>query len=202
MRRALAIMDFKDITQGIRTPVIKNKLFFGASALFNKRNGYYTNEFNNTSFDKQNGISGNYYLKYLPDTRWAITLNVKHQNNRNNGAFPMVNGVDEAFKDPFKLSQDAAAKMIDNTVNASLTINNTGSRFNFTSLTAWQQNHRYYNAPLDGDFSPADAVTVINNYGGQMEQGKSFHTGIPLRFPGQEIICIKVDGGHLFFLPG
>ena len=159
---------------GIRTPLINNKLFFGASALFNKRNGYYTNEFNNTSFDKQNGISGNYYLKYLPNERWAVTLNVKHQNNRNNGAFPLVFGSDEALQHPFKLSQDATAKMIDNTANASLTINNTGSQFNFTSLTAWQQNHRYYNAPLDGDFSPADAVTVINNYGGKWNKVKVF----------------------------
>ncbi len=159
---------------GIRTPLIKNKLFFGAAAVFNKRNGYYTNEFNNTSFDKQNGLSGNYYLKYLANERWVITLNVKHQNNRNNGAFPLVNGIDAAFQDPFKLSQDATAKMIDNTANASLTINNTGSLFNFTSLTAWQQNHRYYNAPLDGDFSAADAVTVINNYSGKWNKVKVF----------------------------
>ncbi len=184
---------------GIRTPLINNKLFFGASALFNKRNGYYTNEFNNTSFDKQNGISGNYYLKYLPDTRWAITLNVKHQNNQNNGAFPMVNGIDEAFKDPFKLSQDATAKMIDNTVNASLTINNTGSQFNFTSLTAWQQNHRYYNAPLDGDFSPADAVTVINNYGGKWNKVKVFTQEFRFTSPARKSSALKWTVGTYFF---
>ncbi|HRI22098.1 MAG TPA: TonB-dependent receptor plug domain-containing protein, partial [Panacibacter sp.] len=45
---------------GIRTPFIKDKLFFGASVVFNKRDGYYTNQFNNTSFDKQQGTSGNY----------------------------------------------------------------------------------------------------------------------------------------------
>jgi iron complex outermembrane receptor protein len=161
-------------TAGIRTPLIKNKLFFGASAVFNQRNGYYTNQFNNTSFDKQHSITGNYYLKYLPGEGWGITLNIKHQDVRNDGAFPMVNGVDEAFANPFKLSQDATATMIDNTLNASLTINHTGSSFNFTSLTAWQQNHRYYNAPLDGDFSPADAVTVINNYGNKWNKVKVF----------------------------
>ena len=30
----------------IRTPIVKDKLFFGASAMFNKRDGFYTNEFN------------------------------------------------------------------------------------------------------------------------------------------------------------
>ena len=184
---------------GIRTPLINNKLFFGASALFNKRNGYYTNEFNNTSFDKQNGISGNYYLKYLPNERWAVTLNVKHQNNRNNGAFPLVFGSDEALQHPFKLSQDATAKMIDNTANASLTINNTGSQFNFTSLTAWQQNHRYYNAPLDGDFSPADAVTVINNYGGKWNKVKVFTQEFRFTSPARKSSPLKWTAGTYFF---
>src|SRR6185437_1916651 len=182
-----------------RTPLINNKLFFGASALFNKRNGYYTNEFNNTSFDKQNGISGNYYLKYLPNERWAVTLNVKHQNNRNNGAFPLVFGSDEALQHPFKLSQDATAKMIDNTANASLTINNTGSQFNFTSLTAWQQNHRYYNAPLDGDFSPADAVTIINNYGGKWNKVKVFTQEFRFTSPARKSSALKWTAGTYFF---
>lgn len=159
---------------GIRTPVIKNKLFFGISGLFNKRDGYYTNRFNNTSFDKQQGITGNYYLRFTPDARWAITLNVKHQNNKNDGAFPLVIGVGEAFKNPYLLSQNAIAKMIDNTLNTSLTVEHSGTSFNFTSLTAWQQNYRYYNAPLDGDFSAADAVTINNNYGNKWNNVKVF----------------------------
>ena len=159
-------------TAGIRLPIIKNKLFFGASGMFNKRNGFYTNQYNNTSFDRQQGISGNYYLRFTPDARWAITLNVKHQNNKSDGAFPLVFGVGEAFKKPYLLSQNAIAKMIDNTVNTSLTVNHSGSSFNFTSLTAWQQNYRYYNAPLDGDFSAADAVTIINNYGNKWNNVK------------------------------
>lgn len=152
---------------GIRTPVIKNKLFLGASGVFNKRNGYYNNGFNNKSFDRQEGITGNYYLKYIPHSKWAVTLNIKHQNNGNRGAFPLVNGVNEAFQNPFQLAQNAVGKMIDNTLNASLSVNHAGALFNVTSQLAWQKNHRYYKAPIDGDFSPLDAVTVINDYGRQ-----------------------------------
>ncbi|MDQ6902393.1 MAG: TonB-dependent receptor [Bacteroidota bacterium] len=184
---------------GIRTPIIKNKLFFGASAVFNKRDGYYTNEYNNTSFDKQNGLTGNYYLKFIPDARWAITLNVKHQNNRNNGAFPLVFGVKEAFQHPFKLSQNAVGKMIDNTANASLTINKTGTSFNFTSLTAWQQNLRYYNAPLDGDFSPADAVTVINDFGNKWNKVKVFTQEFRFTSPANKTSAFKWTAGTYFF---
>ena len=157
---------------GIRTPVVKNKLFFGASVVFNKRNGYYHNEFSNTSFDDQKGISGNYYLKYLPHEKWSVILNVKHQNNQNDGAFPMVNGIEDAFNHPYELNQNAIGKMVDNTINASLSVNHTGDKINFSSQLAWQNNHRYYKVGLDGDFSPMDAVTVINDYGKQWNNVK------------------------------
>lgn len=184
---------------GISTPLIKNKLFFGAAAMFDKRNGYYKNEFNNTSFDKQNGITGNYYLRFLPTERWDFTLNVKHQNNKNDGAFPMVNGVDAAFKNPFKLSQNATATMFDNTVDASLNIKHSGRLVNFTSISAWQQNHRYYNAPLDGDFSAADAVSIINNYGGKWNKVKVFTQEFRFSSAASKSTRIKWTAGTYFF---
>lgn len=186
-------------TAGIQLPVIKNKLFFGASLMYRNRNGYYTNDFNQTSFDRQDGILGNYYLRYMPGNSWDISLNVKHQNNQNNGAFPMVNGVDEAFKNPFKLSQDATAKMIDNTMNGSLTFNHSGPAVNFTSISAWQQNHRYYDGPLDGDFSPADAVTIINNYPGKWNKVKVFTQEIRLSSGASKSEPIKWTAGTYFF---
>lgn len=152
------------ISSGLRIPVVKNKLYMGIAAVYNKRDGYYTNDFNNSSFDKQYGILSNYYLKYIASQRLTFTINAKQQYGLNNGAFPLVNGVAEAFNTPFHLSQDAIAKMTDNTFNISLVANYTGKRFNFSSQTAWQYNHRYYDGPLDGDFSPVDAVTVINNF--------------------------------------
>jgi iron complex outermembrane receptor protein len=150
---------------GIRTPLAENKLFFGAAAAYNKRDGYYTNDYNNSSFDRQSALTGNYYLKYLPGANWSLTLNVKHQNNRNWGAFPLSSSVDAAFAHPFHLDQNAVGKMIDNTLNASLTVGHKGEKVEFTSITAWQNNHRYYQPSVDGDFSPIDGVTIINDYG-------------------------------------
>jgi iron complex outermembrane receptor protein len=184
---------------GVRLPVVKDKLFFGAAAMFNKRDGFYTNEFNNSSYDKQNGFTGNYYLKYLPNQKWAITLNAKHQNTRNNGAFPLVNGVDDAFNNPYKLSQNALAKMIDNTFNASLVINHTGNGFNFSSQTAWQQNHRYYDAPLDGDFSTYDIISIINNYGKKWNNVKVFTEELRFSSPASNTSSLKWTAGSYFF---
>ncbi len=159
---------------GFRTRLIKNKLFLGASFLFTTRDGYYTNDFNNTSFDKQHLFYGNYYVKYLPGQNWSITANIKHQENRNNGAFPLVNGVDEAFAAPYHLAQNATAKMIDNNFNSSLVINHTGSAVALTAISSYQNNYRFYNAPIDGDFSPYDIVSIINNYGNKYNNAKVF----------------------------
>ncbi|RYY09979.1 MAG: TonB-dependent receptor, partial [Chitinophagaceae bacterium] len=75
---------------GYRTPIIKDKLYIGVAGMYSQRNGYYRNDFNNKTFDDQKNLAGNYYLKYIASPRWSATLNVKHQNNRNKGAFPMV----------------------------------------------------------------------------------------------------------------
>ena len=150
---------------GIRIPLVKNKLFLGISTMYDKRDGFYKNLFNNTSFDSRNGYMGNFYLKFMPDTKWSLLLNAKFLDNRNHGAFPLVMDKDSALAHPFELKQDAVATMIDNSFNSSLSVNFAGRKFNFSSQTAYQSNYRYYDKPLDGDFSEADAVTVINNYG-------------------------------------
>jgi iron complex outermembrane receptor protein len=150
---------------GIRTPLIKDKLFFGAAGLYDRSNGYFTNEFNNSHYDKQHNVMGNYYLKYLMSPKWAATLNLKHNSNRNNGPFPLVLGVDDAFANPYKVNQNGLTTIIDNSLNTSLSLNYTGRGFNFNSQTAYQSNYRYYNRPIDADFSPADIITLINNYG-------------------------------------
>ena len=184
---------------GIRLPLIKNKLFFGAAAVYNQRNGYYFNQYYNTTFDRQKEFSGNYYLKFLPAERWAMTLNVKHQNNKNNGPFPLVFGVDEAFNHPFQLSQDAVAAMHDNTLNASLSVQHSGTHFNISSQTAWQTNYRYYDAPLDGDFSPIDGVTIINNYGDNWNKVKVFTEEIRLTAPANKSSQLNWVAGAYFF---
>ncbi len=157
---------------GIRVPILKDKLFFGASLLYEGLSGYYFNQYTNSKFDKQHSIGGNYYLKYIASAKWAFTLNLKHLDNRNNGSFPLAGSVSDAFANPYHLDQNAVAELVDNTLNTSLSVNYTGHHFNFSSQTAYQSNYRYYATPIDGDFSPADAVSIINNYGNKWNNVK------------------------------
>ena len=157
---------------GFRAPLVKDKLFIGAAGIYDGRNGYYHNAFTNSSYEDQHSFTGNYYLRWLPAKYWDVTLNVKHVDNRNHGPFPLVAA--DPFAEPFVLSQNAVTKMIDNTVNNSLSVAYKAPGFVFTSQTAFQQNYRYYTTPIDGDFSPLDAITIINNYGGGWNKTKTW----------------------------
>lgn len=185
---------------GIRTPLIKNKLYLGVSGMYDKRHGFYTNVYNNKDFDRQHNVSGNYYLKYIANPRWSVTFNLKHLANRNNGTFPLANGVEEALEQPFQLNQNAITKMIDNTFNTSLSVNHTGHAFNFSSQTAWQSNHRYYNSPIDGDFSPIDGITIINDYGKDFNKVKVFTQEFRFTSPTVAASPLKWTAGTYLFV--
>ena len=187
-------------TGAIRTPIMKDKLFFGASFLYEGLDGYYTNEYDNSKFDKQHSAGGNYYLKYLANDRWSFALNAKHLANRNYGSFTLAPDKDAAFADPYKVNQNAVAKLVDNTFNASLSANYSGPGFNFTSQTSYQSNYRYYATPIDGDFSPADAITIINNYGSQWNNIKVATEELRFTSPASSASRLKwTAGSYLFF---
>ena len=149
---------------GIKTP-LGEKLFFGAAGLYEKREGFYTNKFTGTDYDEQQNFSGNYYLQYFLSDSWNATLNFKHFSAENKGSFPLNMGIDEALENPYTLNQNQISTMNDNTLNTSLVMHHTGKNLNFSSQTAFQQNYRYYKNPIDADFSPVDAISIINDYG-------------------------------------
>ncbi len=185
---------------GIRAPLVKNKLYLGASGIYDRRDGFYTNLYNNKDFDRQHSLSGNYYLKYIVNPRWSVTFNLKHLANRNNGTFPLVNGVEDALEHPFELNQNAVTEMVDNTFNTSLSVNHTGHAFNFSSQTAWQSNHRYYKDPIDGDFSPIDGVTIINDYGSKWNKVKVLTQEFRFTSPTTVASPLKWTAGTYMFM--
>lgn len=157
---------------GARLPLVKDKLFLGAAGLHEATDGYYRNVFNQSPFDTRRSYGGGITMQYLPAERWRVSLNVKHLASRNDGAFPLAGSPAYAFASPFTVDQDAIAKLVDNTLNASLSIQHYGRKLNITSQTAYQSNYRYYDSPIDGDFSPADAITIINDYGSKWNKVK------------------------------
>ncbi|MEB2778573.1 TonB-dependent receptor [Algoriphagus sp. D3-2-R+10] len=156
---------FSRLAIGAKTMLVNQKLYLGFSVLSDKLDGYYTNLFNDSDFDKQKNtlIAGN--INYLFAKNWEAILNFKANIGRNNGPFSLAPDPVSALENPFEVNQNALTEMVDDNQNISLVFKNTGPRFNFSSQTAYQNNYRYYKTPIDGDFSPIDGVSIVNNYG-------------------------------------
>jgi iron complex outermembrane receptor protein len=150
---------------GFKTALVPNKLFMGLSGLFEKHGGFYTNQYDDSAYDRRKVFLGNYYLRYLASSYWSFTLNFKQSANRNHGAFPLAGSMEQAREQPFELNQNTLTRMVDNVSNASISADYAGEALDFTSQTSFQSNYRIYEEPIDGDFSPLDIVSIINNYG-------------------------------------
>lgn len=181
-------------------PLIAGKLFLGIAGLYEGSNGYYTNDFNSSHFDKQHRFADNIYLKWLLNPQWSITGNLKNLWNRDQGAFPLNPTIGSAFENPYHLDQNAIGEMMDNTLNASLLIRHTGIKMDFSSLTAYQSNYRYYKTPVDGDFSPLDIISIVNNYGREWNQVNAWTEELRLSSATASISPLKWAAGSYLFL--
>jgi len=186
-------------TAGIILPILRDKLFLGAAGLYERLDGYYTNQFYQTSFDKQSSTAGNYFLKYLPSSKWELLLNVKHFANLNEGAFPLVIGLEEAFNSPYLLDQNAVGQLVDYVFNGSLSVSHFAHGFTFSSQTSYQSNYRYYDNPIDGDFSPIDGITIVNNYGHAWNNVEAFTEELKFNSPAGAKKLKWTAGSYFFY---
>jgi iron complex outermembrane receptor protein len=186
-------------TAGIKIPVVKDRLFFGTSGQYHARKGYHTNNFNNTDFDRQEYFYGNHYLRYLPAAKWDLSLNFKHQQGRNHGAFPLASGRDAAFEAPYELDQNATAVMIDQSYNTSFSAIHSGRLVRLQLQTSYQSNRRIYDGPLDGDFSPLDIVTIENDFGNDFNKVSTWTQEIRVSSPAVSESRLQWTGGLFLF---
>jgi iron complex outermembrane recepter protein len=101
-------------------------------------------------------------------------LNLKQYNRKNKGSFtlaPYAIATVDSMK--FKVNYNAVAQDNDNTLNGSAVLNYYGNKVNITSITAYQTNDRFYDAPIDADVQlpyksqslDVNAVEVKNDVG-------------------------------------
>jgi iron complex outermembrane receptor protein len=124
---------------------------------------------------------------------------VKHNHNRNFGAFTLAPSPAAAIEKPFEVEQNAITKLKDNTFNGSLNVSYAGKKFNFTGLTTYQTNHRYYRDPIDGDFSPLDIITIVNNYGKDWNIQKVWTQELKFTSPASSRSIFKWTAGTYLF---
>lgn len=139
-------------TVGIRTPLVRNKLFLGASFLTDVRRGYFINKFDNSNFDRNQSLTGNYSLRWVASPKFTATVNVKHFNRQNRGSYPLVPYA-SAFVDSLRhrVNLNAIATDTDNTLFTSATLNYYGRTVDVTTISGYQQATRYYSGAIDAD---------------------------------------------------
>jgi len=135
---------------GFKTPIIKDKLFFGLNGLFQTQDGFMKNDITGTTTTDaslngktvggERNLYGNLFLKWLPSQNFSLTLNLKGQQDKSdNSGFMVSQKSDEfAFANPDKINLARIAKHERNILNTSLVAKYFGKKFSITSISAYQ----------------------------------------------------------------
>jgi len=135
---------------GFKTPLIKDKLFLGLTGLFQTKDGYFRNDTTGTGATDgsvngklvggEKNLYGNMFLKYLPSSRFSLTLNIKGQRDWSNNTGFMISQPSDAiaFAHPDKVYLRRIGEHKRNIINNSLVAKYFGSNFTFTSISAYQ----------------------------------------------------------------
>jgi iron complex outermembrane receptor protein len=167
---------------GYKTPIIKDKLFFGMNGLYQTQEGFLKNDITGTSATdtKLNGktvggeqnLYGNVFLKWLPTSRFNLTLNIKGQKDKSDNSGFMVSQSSDtyAFQNPDKINLARIAIHERAILNSSFVAKYFASNFTLTSISALQTisfgfqdldfpgiYHSYYNGKI-GELLPPQKV--------------------------------------------
>ena len=135
---------------GFKTPIIKDKLFFGFNGLYQTQDGFLKNDITGTTATdtKINGrtvggeknLYGNMYLKWLTSKRFHLTLNLKGQRDKSNNSGFMNSQFSDtyAFANPDKINLARIAQHERNILNTSLVAKYYANKFTLTSISALQ----------------------------------------------------------------
>lgn len=162
---------------GIKTPLIKNKLFTGISGQYQKQNGYYINDLSDktdflgnpmagTSADgvrmgDEESYYGNFYLKYQHSQKLRLILNSKIQYDRSLGASAYYQAAADnitAIEEPYKLAVNSLGSNRRLVSNSSLALIYDHPAFRFFSTSAFQYVQQAYQG-IDQDLYPYDMAT-------------------------------------------
>jgi iron complex outermembrane recepter protein len=132
---------------GFKTPLVKDKLFFGVNALYNYRNGYWKNDTTGTGatdaslvgrrVGDESNLYGNVYVKWLPSSKFSATLNVKSQLDWSNSTafFVSQNNLAKAFSNPSTINLSRIGQHERKITNSSLSLKYFAPSFTLTAIT-------------------------------------------------------------------
>ena len=135
---------------GVKTPIIKDKLFFGLNGLYQTQDGFLKNDITGTTSTDvslngktvggEKNLYGNMYLKWLASKRFQLTLNLKGQQDKSDNSGFMVSQFTDtgAFANPDKINLARIQRHERNILNTSLVAKYFADKFTLTSISALQ----------------------------------------------------------------
>ena len=135
---------------GVKTPLIKDKLFFGLNGLYQTQDGFLKNDITGTTatdvslngktIGGEKNLYGNMYLKWLASKRFQLTLNLKGQQDKSDNSGFMVSQFTDtgAFANPDKINLARIQRHERNILNTSLVAKYFADKFTLTSISALQ----------------------------------------------------------------
>lgn len=135
---------------GYKTPLVKDKLFFGVNALYTQKDGFLKNDttglgktaknIQGLTVGNEESIYGNAYLRWFPNANFSATLNLKAQTDKSDATGFMLSVPNEklAFANPDKIYLTRIGNHQRNIVNSSLNLKYYGSGYTLTSISATQ----------------------------------------------------------------
>lgn len=169
---------------GIKTPLIKDKLYFGINGLFQKREGYLINSIEGTAstdtslngkkIGGEENTYANLFFKWLVSSKFSLTANAKVQKDWSDNSGYMVSQSNDAagFENPRTINLTRIGKHQRNFNNYSLVAKYEADQFNITAITAYQEisfslrdldfpgyYHTFYNKEIGEKLPPQEVLT-------------------------------------------
>ncbi|MDX2061469.1 MAG: TonB-dependent receptor [Bacteroidia bacterium] len=134
-----------------RSPIVPDKVFLGIAALYNRQEGYLTNDTTGTinpqadangqRVGDETSTYGSLTLTWLPNSNWRITANAKAQVDAsdNSSFYTSVPTESLARANPDKIFLSRITQHQRNLFNSSLAANYYGTGFTLASVTSYQR---------------------------------------------------------------
>ncbi|MFH6943530.1 TonB-dependent receptor [Flavobacterium aquidurense] len=171
-------------SSGIKTPIIKNKLYFGVNGLYQKKDGYLINSIEGTASTDtslngrkvggEENTYGNLFLKWLVSAKLSLTANIKTQKDWSDNSGYLVSQTSDisGFENPRRINLTRIGRHQRNFNNYSLVAKYEATTFNITSITAFQQTslavkdldfpgyyHTFYKSKIGEKLPPQEVIT-------------------------------------------
>jgi iron complex outermembrane recepter protein len=159
----------REVRGALNIPVVKNKLFVRAAAVYDFRDGYVKNTFGGT-LNGKNTVAGRFSLRFLPSVNQKLDLVVNYQKDNTPGIafmnkqFPNTEGVTDIFKYQASLEQGKNLGTGKEIFDAALTYKYLINEHTFwSSITSYRKSGS--SARWDGDGTAAPAIDMSENAG-------------------------------------